>query len=699
MNAARRRIALVMAGVLAVVGAISGAVIPGFTAQAADANQFEAGFIITDQNFFDPDAMSVADIQGFLNAKVPTCRSTDASLPCLKNYSQTTTTVAATPMCGQYNGAANESAATIIWKVAQSCGVSPRTIIVTLEKEQGLVTSTAPAARAYRSAMGAGCPDTAACDSNYYGFFNQVHYGAYLFKRYTMPPGTGPGTPYYSSYTNYWPGTTAAVKYSPGDCGTKSVFIQNMATHVLYTYTPYTPDDAALANLYGTGDGCSSYGNRNFWRLWSDWFGSPTNNNSPYGAITSSSTTEGAFSVHGWGVDPDGAADSNTALTVQITVDGVLKQTLTAGSSDASLSYLYVYYGTLHAFSASFSGIAPGPHRVCAIGLNQGSRGSDRVLECVTIVVAWCGTTVTCPDASDRIAGEDRYETSALVADQAYPDGASVAYISTGQGFPDALSGAPAAATSGGPLLLTPRDSLAPAVSAEIIKLGVKRIIVLGGPTTVSPSVETALDGLVGEANVSRIAGADRYQTSRMVATSGVFSDLSTVYVATGRNFPDALSGGAAAAATHHPLILVDGSAATIDEPTRQLLAGATNVVIVGGPPSVSTGIESAIRALPGVTVTRFGGDDRFQTSTLLAASVHPAGSVAIAYLSTGIVFPDGLSGAVIAAVQQVPLMLTQTNCIPDDVVDALETFSTDKIVLLGGPTTVGTAVQSLDMC
>ena len=52
------------------------------------------------------------------------------------------------------------------------------------------------------------------------------------------------------------------------------MYIQNQATAGLYLYTPYRPNAAALANLYGTGDGCSSYGNRNFWRMFTDWFGS-----------------------------------------------------------------------------------------------------------------------------------------------------------------------------------------------------------------------------------------------------------------------------------------------------------------------------------------------------------------------------------------------------------------------------------------
>ena len=58
-------------------------------------------------------------------------------------------------------------------------------------------------------------------------------------------------------------------------CGTSDVFIEGKATAGLYSYTPYRPNLAALINLYGLGDSCSSYGNRNFWVYFSDWFGSP----------------------------------------------------------------------------------------------------------------------------------------------------------------------------------------------------------------------------------------------------------------------------------------------------------------------------------------------------------------------------------------------------------------------------------------
>src|SRR5690606_31566027 len=148
---------------------------------------------------------------------------------------------AADAMCGAYAGADDESAARIIFKVARACGINPRVILVTLQKEQGLVTSTKPSATAYRAAMGHGCPDTAACDSRYYGFFNQVYGAAWQFKRYANPPGTS------QHFTWYAPGKTWNILYHPNrDCGTKAVYIENQATANLYYYTPYQPNAAAL---------------------------------------------------------------------------------------------------------------------------------------------------------------------------------------------------------------------------------------------------------------------------------------------------------------------------------------------------------------------------------------------------------------------------------------------------------------------
>ena len=253
-----------MLGVLALVlGFLTvGATTTTDSAEAATGSDFNAGNIISDAVFYNSGTMSASVIQSFLNSKVPTCRS---GYTCLKSYSQATASQSAkSEGCAAYAGASKETAATIIAKVAVACGINPQVLLVLLEKEQALVSDTWPSARQYRSATGYGCPDTADCDTSYYGFFNQVYNAAYQFKKYQANPNS----------RNYVAGRWNTIQWNPnGTCGASSVYIENQATAALYVYTPYRPNDAALANLYGTGDGCSSYGNRNFWRMFTDWFG------------------------------------------------------------------------------------------------------------------------------------------------------------------------------------------------------------------------------------------------------------------------------------------------------------------------------------------------------------------------------------------------------------------------------------------
>ncbi|MET0932681.1 MAG: hypothetical protein ABWX56_03135 [Mycetocola sp.] len=237
-------------------------------AQAADLSKFQPGNIIEDGVFFNTGTMSESQIQTFLNGKVSSCAS---GYTCLKDFKQTTYDRAADAMCKGYSGAANESAARIIKKVADSCGINPQVIIVMLQKEQGLVQSNRPSTWAWQASMGYACPDTAACDTKYFGFYNQVYMGMWQLKRYGNPPGT-------SNYFTWFPiGKAAPIRWSPNaSCGSANVVVENKATAALYYYTPYQPNAAALAAGYGASNDstCSAYGNRNFYNYFTDWFGS-----------------------------------------------------------------------------------------------------------------------------------------------------------------------------------------------------------------------------------------------------------------------------------------------------------------------------------------------------------------------------------------------------------------------------------------
>jgi hypothetical protein len=188
---------------------------------------------------------------------------------CLKDYRETTYDRAANVMCREYKGRSNETAAQIIHKVSQACNVSAEVLIVMLQKEQGLVTHTWPSQTRYNIAMGYACPDTAPCDSLFFGFYNQVYNAARQLVRYSNPPGT-------SNFFTWYPvGRTTTVRWHPNvSCGGSPVFIENQATASFYYYTPYQPNTAALVAFSAVGDSCSAYGNRNLWRLYHQWFNS-----------------------------------------------------------------------------------------------------------------------------------------------------------------------------------------------------------------------------------------------------------------------------------------------------------------------------------------------------------------------------------------------------------------------------------------
>jgi hypothetical protein len=252
---------------------------------AVTGSDWSAARIVDDYIYFNSGSMNPGDIQNFLNAKVPTCdtngtqpsnhsgyptradwgRANGAPPPyvCLRDFTQTFGSIAADSYCNGIGGG-TKGGADIIFNVAQACGVNPKALIVLLQKEQGLITDDWPWPVQYRSATGYGCPDTAPCDAEYYGFFNQVYNAAHQFKVYTARP----------DLFNFAVGRNSFIQYNPNSgCGGGSVALQTQATAALYNYTPYQPNAAALANLYGTGDGCSAYGNRNFWRMFNDWFG------------------------------------------------------------------------------------------------------------------------------------------------------------------------------------------------------------------------------------------------------------------------------------------------------------------------------------------------------------------------------------------------------------------------------------------
>ncbi len=196
-----------------------------------------------------------------------------------------------------------------------------------------------------------------------------------------------------------------------------------------------------------------------------------------------------------------------------------------------------------------------------------------------------------------RIAGDNRFATAAGVSADSFAPGVPVAYVATGEMFPDALSGVAAAGTNGGPILLVRSAQIPAETAAELNRLRPGRIVVLGATGVVSNAVAVGLARYATSGNVTRLAGSDRYATA-VAVSNGTFGTGSTVFVATGVTFPDALGGGPVAGGLPGPLLLVPGTwlPAGVASELRRL--DPDTVVILGGSSAVSGGVATQIEAL-----------------------------------------------------------------------------------------------------
>ncbi|WP_431221313.1 cell wall-binding repeat-containing protein [Leifsonia xyli] len=298
---------------------------------------------------------------------------------------------------------------------------------------------------------------------------------------------------------------------------------------------------------------------------------------------------------------------------------------------------------------------------------------------------------------TERVAGSDRFATSVAVSKRAFPGTAPVVYIASGQNYPDALAAGPAATKAGGPLLLTPSSGLTTDVAAEVARLKPSKIVVAGGATAVSDHVLSQLRTAAPSATVSRAAGDDRFATSRSVVT-GAFSTASTVYLASGTNFPDALSAGGAAGSTGEPVLLVNGAAGGIDPATAALLKslGATKVKLVGGTTVMSSALEYSLTKA-GYTVSRLAGSDRYATAEAVNVSTYATASTAV--LATGFGYPDALAASSWAGKTSSPLFLAPGTCVPSGVLADMGRLGVRTVTLIGGPTVLTAPVDSLTSC
>jgi hypothetical protein len=283
-----------------------------------------------------------------------------------------------------------------------------------------------------------------------------------------------------------------------------------------------------------------------------------------------------------------------------------------------------------------------------------------------------------------RLSGADRQSTAVAASASAFAgtDGASAVVLARANDFADALAGGPLAAAKSAPLLLTSSGSLDVVTSAEIQRVLPKggTVYLLGGTAALSDAVANAITAM-GDVP-TRVAGADRYATA--VAIAGVMGNPTTVFEASGTDFPDALSAVPAAVASRGAILLTNGvaqSAAT----SAYLTAHAATRYAVGGP---------AASADPSAVV--IAGPDRYATSDAVALAFFP--TTAGISVASGVNFPDALAaGPVAGSANQPMLLVPATGALPEPITSYLTTHAGGiaSVRAFGGTSAVAESVLS----
>jgi uncharacterized repeat protein (TIGR01451 family) len=351
-----------------------------------------------------------------------------------------------------------------------------------------------------------------------------------------------------------------------------------------------------------------------------------------------------------------------------------------------------VHDATTGTVTGQAANLAPGSSLTCTIvvaalaagtPVNTASVATTSTDPVATNDSASATVTITAPpQPSQRVFGVDRIQTAIAASRSTYDDGeAGAVVLARADQFPDALAGAPHAVRLQAPLLLTPSGALHPDVETEIRRVlpDGGTVHLLGGRAALADAVEQRVRAL-GYQTV-RFAGANRFETATLIA--GATANPGAVFVATGLQFPDALTAGAAAASVNGVIVLTAGDALpAVTAAYLDANPGATRFA-VGGP---------AARAVP--AAIRVAGTDRFATALAVAERFFAA--PAVVGIAVGSNFPDALAGDAHIARRLGPMLLTHQDQLPESVAGYLgqRRATITRVFLYGGPGAISPAVE-----
>ncbi|MCG1024849.1 S8 family serine peptidase [Dehalobacter sp.] len=293
------------------------------------------------------------------------------------------------------------------------------------------------------------------------------------------------------------------------------------------------------------------------------------------------------------------------------------------------------------------------------------------------------------PD-TDRIAGPDRILTALAIAAEAFPTGADTVMIARADDFPDALAGAPLAYKYHAPVLLTYPNELPQEVFQAVQDLNPNKIILLGGTSAVSETVEAKLSGV---AAVQRLAGSNRYDTA--AALADMLGTKGQAVVVSGANFPDAIAAASYAAVEGKPILLTSSSILNSETQLALKKSSVTATEVIGGNGAVSGDVMAELPS-----PVRVSGTDRFATSAAVLKEHKTAGQAF--YIATGMNYPDALTGGILAATGSSNILLVSQSGLSAGQKTLLSSYKGKTVIAIGGtkalPDTVIAEIRRLGL-
>ncbi|MCP3740132.1 cell wall-binding repeat-containing protein [Rossellomorea sp. BNER] len=283
-----------------------------------------------------------------------------------------------------------------------------------------------------------------------------------------------------------------------------------------------------------------------------------------------------------------------------------------------------------------------------------------------------------------RLAGEDRYDTAVKLSKEGW-EKAEVVVLARGDNYADALAGIPLAKKYDAPLLLTGTASLPDSTLAEIKRLGVKKVYILGGTVAINASVQSKLKSQGLE--VERIKGENRFETAAIIAKEVAPNGVNEAVVVNGRNFPDALSVASYAAKNGSPILLTETK--ELPKHTKYALSklGVSKTYVIGGKVVIKNNV---LVDLP--NPVRIAGENRYETAVEVAEYFKADQSQY--YVATGTDFADALSGAALAAKDNTGILLVGKD-VPESVGSFIKENNVELLSIIGGKVAVSTTVAN----